>query len=118
MGISDRIVAMADGTVIAEGTPDVVRAHPAVIDAYLGGSITAIERSGAAVPARSRALPDVQAALAGVRGLGSTKQRQLVDTFGLNGGLHAATEADLQQVPGIGPSLAQRIREALHAERT
>jgi ABC-type branched-subunit amino acid transport system ATPase component len=48
MGISDRIIAMADGAVIAEGTPDVVRTDPAVIDAYLGGSITAIERSGTA----------------------------------------------------------------------
>jgi ABC-type branched-subunit amino acid transport system ATPase component len=49
MGISDRIVAMADGSVIAEGTPDVVRNNAMVIDAYLGGSITAIERSGAGV---------------------------------------------------------------------
>jgi ABC-type branched-subunit amino acid transport system ATPase component/ABC-type branched-subunit amino acid transport system permease subunit len=47
MGISDRIVAMADGSVIAEGTPEVVRNNAMVIDAYLGGSITAIERSGA-----------------------------------------------------------------------
>ncbi|HVT65101.1 MAG TPA: ATP-binding cassette domain-containing protein [Mycobacteriales bacterium] len=47
MGISDRIVAMADGTVIADGAPDVVRNTPAVVDAYLGGSVTAIERSGA-----------------------------------------------------------------------
>jgi ABC-type branched-subunit amino acid transport system ATPase component/ABC-type branched-subunit amino acid transport system permease subunit len=47
MGISDRIIAMADGRVIAEGTPDVVRANPVVIDAYLGGSVTAIERSDA-----------------------------------------------------------------------
>jgi ABC-type branched-subunit amino acid transport system ATPase component/ABC-type branched-subunit amino acid transport system permease subunit len=117
MGISDRIVAMADGTVIAEGTPDVVRAHPAVIDAYLGGSIAAIERSGASVPSQQRSVPDIQAVLAGVRGLGITKQRQLVDAFGVNGGLNAATEADLQQVPGIGPSLAQRIREALHTDR-
>jgi ABC-type branched-subunit amino acid transport system ATPase component len=43
MAISDRIIAMADGSVIAEGTPD----------AYLGGSITAIERSGAAAPRRA-----------------------------------------------------------------
>jgi ABC-type branched-subunit amino acid transport system ATPase component/ABC-type branched-subunit amino acid transport system permease subunit len=49
MGISDRIVAMADGAVICEGTPEVVRNNPLVIDAYLGGSITAIERSGAGV---------------------------------------------------------------------
>ncbi|HWC36376.1 MAG TPA: ATP-binding cassette domain-containing protein [Mycobacteriales bacterium] len=49
MGISDRIVAMADGVVICDATPDVVRNDPRVIDAYLGGSITAIERSGAGV---------------------------------------------------------------------
>jgi ABC-type branched-subunit amino acid transport system ATPase component/ABC-type branched-subunit amino acid transport system permease subunit len=49
MGISDRIVAMADGVVICEGTPDVVRNDSRVVDAYLGGSITAIERSGAGV---------------------------------------------------------------------
>ncbi len=49
MGISDRILAMADGQVIAMGTPDVVRTDPAVVEAYLGGSITAIERSGAGV---------------------------------------------------------------------
>jgi ABC-type branched-subunit amino acid transport system ATPase component/ABC-type branched-subunit amino acid transport system permease subunit len=46
MGISDRIIAMAEGKVICEGPPDVVRADPQVVEAYLGGSITAIERSG------------------------------------------------------------------------
>jgi ABC-type uncharacterized transport system ATPase subunit len=35
--------------VICEGTPDVVRNDSRVVDAYLGGSITAIERSGAGV---------------------------------------------------------------------
>jgi ABC-type branched-subunit amino acid transport system ATPase component/ABC-type branched-subunit amino acid transport system permease subunit len=53
MGISDRIIAMADGSVIAEGTPDVVRTDPTVVDAYLGGSITAIERSGTTAPTRA-----------------------------------------------------------------
>jgi ABC-type branched-subunit amino acid transport system ATPase component len=47
MGISDRIVVMADGAVICDGTPSQVRDDPQVIDAYLGGSIDAIERSGA-----------------------------------------------------------------------
>jgi ABC-type branched-subunit amino acid transport system ATPase component len=47
MGLADRIVAMADGRVIAQGRPDEVREHPAVIESYLGGSLMAIERSGA-----------------------------------------------------------------------
>jgi ABC-type branched-subunit amino acid transport system ATPase component/ABC-type branched-subunit amino acid transport system permease subunit len=54
MGISDRIIAMADGAVIAEGTPDVVRTDAAVVDAYLGGSIAAIERSGTTASAGNR----------------------------------------------------------------
>ncbi|MCZ8271755.1 MAG: ABC transporter ATP-binding protein [Beijerinckiaceae bacterium] len=36
MSISDRVTVLDFGQVIACGTPDEVRAHPAVIDAYLG----------------------------------------------------------------------------------
>ena len=36
MGISDWIAVLAEGQVIAEGTPDQVGENPAVIDAYLG----------------------------------------------------------------------------------
>ena len=36
MNLADRIVVMQFGTKLAEGTPDVIRADPAVIDSYLG----------------------------------------------------------------------------------
>ena len=36
MSVSDRVVALNFGRKIAEGTPDEVRAHPDVIQAYLG----------------------------------------------------------------------------------
>jgi ABC-type branched-subunit amino acid transport system ATPase component len=36
MGISDRIVALAAGSVLAEGTPEEVQSDDAVVEAYLG----------------------------------------------------------------------------------
>lgn len=36
--VSDRVMALADGKMLALGTPDEVKNHPAVIEAYLGGS--------------------------------------------------------------------------------
>ena len=44
--ISDRLVALDMGQVIATGQPDDVLAHPQVIESYLGTSSAAIQRSG------------------------------------------------------------------------
>ncbi|WP_171098944.1 ABC transporter ATP-binding protein [Ruegeria sp. HKCCD7255] len=35
-GVSDRVLAMADGAMLALGTPSEVQSHPAVVEAYLG----------------------------------------------------------------------------------
>jgi ABC-type branched-subunit amino acid transport system ATPase component/ABC-type branched-subunit amino acid transport system permease subunit len=51
MSVSDRVYCLAAGTVIAEGVPQEVRDHPAVVAAYLGTDERAIQRSGAG-PAR------------------------------------------------------------------
>ena len=37
MGLSQRIVVLAQGRIIADGAPDTVREDAGVIDAYLGG---------------------------------------------------------------------------------
>jgi ABC-type branched-subunit amino acid transport system ATPase component/ABC-type branched-subunit amino acid transport system permease subunit len=48
MAISDRVYCLEAGTVIAEGTPDVIRHDPAVVASYLGTDTRAIERSDTA----------------------------------------------------------------------
>jgi branched-chain amino acid transport system ATP-binding protein len=45
--ISDRLVALELGEVVAEGDPDTVIHDPRVVEGYLGGTIEVIERSGA-----------------------------------------------------------------------
>ena len=44
--LSDRMIAMNLGRVIAAGTPDEVRSDPAVVRSYLGADQAAIQRSG------------------------------------------------------------------------
>jgi len=52
-GISDRMIALELGRPIVEGTPQEVTTDPQVVASYLGGDLSAINRSGA-----SRRVPD------------------------------------------------------------
>lgn len=46
MNVSDRVIVMSEGRVIAAGSPDSVRRDPAVIDAYLGTHAGAADDEG------------------------------------------------------------------------
>jgi len=48
MAVSDRVVCMESGRLIADGTPESVRSDPKVIASYLGTDVRAVERSGEA----------------------------------------------------------------------
>ncbi len=47
-GVSDRMIALELGHPIVEGTPQEVISHPRVIESYLGGDMSVINRSGKA----------------------------------------------------------------------
>jgi ABC-type branched-subunit amino acid transport system ATPase component/ABC-type branched-subunit amino acid transport system permease subunit len=135
MRMSDRIVAMSDGEIIAYGSPQEVRESPAVIEAYLGGSLEAIERSGpvGGVPSQRDDRPGGPPAsgapghrelvsasngsavldLASVPGIGPGRAEALLRQFGSYEAIRRASPQELQQVPGVGADTARRLREAL-----
>jgi ABC-type branched-subunit amino acid transport system ATPase component/MFS family permease len=53
--ISDELVALELGTVIAQGAPDDVVNHPRVVESYLGGNDAVINRSGEKTAAEEQA---------------------------------------------------------------
>ncbi|MEZ7897201.1 MAG: excinuclease ABC subunit UvrC [Flaviflexus sp.] len=65
---------------------------------------------------RSKAMTRSQ--LDAIPGLGPSRQKDLLDTFGTVAKIKAATVQELSSAPGIGPSFAQRIYDHFHPEGT
>jgi DNA ligase (NAD+) len=84
--------------------PDQIRRMEGYGDKRVANLMAAIEASKSQSPAR------LLTAL-GIRGVGSTVAQALVDHFRSLGALAAASQQDLQQVAGIGPTLAASVAE-------
>ncbi len=87
MGLCDRIVVLDRGRTLAEGTPDEVRSDPAVVDAYLGDTLTGDSRPQAGGERRNTV------------GGGGARLRLEGVSAGYNG-LPILRSVDLQASPG------------------
>ncbi len=101
----DRVTVIAFGATICEGTPDVVRDDPAVIDAYLGGGEVDVDAPAPAEPAAVATAatdghPGVPASPASPASDGpGSDQAPLLEAVGLSAGygeLAAVRHLDLQ----------------------
>ncbi len=50
--------------------------------------------------------------LGAIPGVGDLRARRLIDRFGAVGAVLAATDAELEDVPGVGPAVARSVRRA------
>jgi len=60
-----------------------------------------------------RAKKATRSVLDEIQGVGPAKKRALLRTFGSVRGMRDATEAELAGVAGVGPALAERIKQAI-----
>ena len=61
MRLSERILALSEGKMLAEGPPEFIRHNPAVIEAYLGSDYADAVQTAAAEPDEAEAEPAVPA---------------------------------------------------------
>jgi excinuclease ABC subunit C len=58
----------------------------------------------------------VRSELSAIPGVGAARQRALIGRFGSLRGVAAASEAEIAAIPGFGPSIARKVKEALAAQ--
>lgn len=73
-------------------------------------------RTAIALHRKRRDRRTTASALDDIRGLGPAKAKALLKAFGSVSRIRAASMAELQEVPGIGPSLAATIHASLHPQ--